>query len=151
MFLSTPATEQEPMLSPDGRWIAYFSNETGRGEVYVRPFPGPGGKWQISTAGGFTPTWSRGRRELFYQGLDNRLMVASYTVEGDSFRADKPRLWSERPMNPRPRQRAYDLHPDGDRMALAARTDSPQGKQDKVVFIFNFFDELRRLAPTGRR
>ena len=139
------------MFSPDGRWLAYQSNETGRTEVYVRPFPGPGGKWQISTAGGSTPTWSRGRRELFYRGNDDRIMVASYTVDGDSFRADKPRLWSERPLSPRSRQRWYDLHPDGDRMALSATADSPQSKQDKVVFIFNFFDELRRLAPTGRQ
>ena len=95
--------------------------------------------------------WSRARRELFYQGLDNRLMVASYSVEGDSFRADKPRLFSERPLNPRPRQRAYDLHPDGDRVALAATSNLLQGKQDKVVFFFNFFDELRRLAPAARR
>ena len=67
-----------------------------------------------------------------------------------STRADKPRLWSERPLIPR-RQRVYDLHPDGDRMALSALADSPQGKQDKVVFIFNFFDELRRVAPPVKR
>ena len=151
VFLSTPAAEIEPMFSPDGRWLAYQSNETGRFEVFVRPFPGPGGKWQISTADGSTPTWSRGRRELFYRGLDNRIMVTSYTVEDDSFRADKPRLWSERPLNGRPRQRWYDLHPDGDRIALSARADSPQGKQDKVVFVFNFFDELKRVAPAGRK
>ena len=72
-------------------------------------------------------------------------------MEGDSFRADTPRLWSERPLNFRSRQRWYDLHPDGDRMALAATADSPQGKQDKVVFVFTFFDELRRVAPAGRR
>src|SRR5262249_37296610 len=94
VFLNTPAREMEPMFSPDGRWIASMSNESGRFEVFVRPFPGPGGKWQISTAGGTRTAWSRPRRELFYMAPDNRIMVVSYTVEGDSFKADKPRLWS---------------------------------------------------------
>src|SRR5207249_3264593 len=84
-----------PTFSPDGRWIAYRSDESGRDETYVRPFPGPGGKWQISTGGGTNPTWSRTRHELFYGTPDQRIMVAPYTVEGDSFRAEKPRLWSE--------------------------------------------------------
>jgi len=148
VFLNSPFSEQEPMFSPDGRWLAYLSNESGRYEVYVRPFPGPGGKWQISTAGGVFPTWSRGRHELLYQTLDQRFMVAAYTVEGDSFRAGKPSLWSEGRLVQRPRQRAFDLHPDGERLALAAASDAQStAKQDKVVFIFNFFDELRRLAP----
>ena len=81
-----------------------------------------------------------------HAALDQRIMVAPYTVEGDSFRADKPRLWSEARFIPRPRQRSIDLHPDGDRFALAAVTET-EAKQDKVVFIFNFFDELRRPAP----
>ena len=81
------------MFSPDGRWLAYVSNETGRSEVYVRPFPGPGGKWQISTGGtGPNITWSRTPHELFYGTPDQHIMVASYTVEGESFRAEKPRL-----------------------------------------------------------
>jgi serine/threonine-protein kinase len=148
VFLNSPFAEIEPMFSPDGRWLAYFSNESGRNEVYVRPFPGPGGKWQISTSGGETPTWSRARHELFYQTLDNRLMVAAYTVEGDSFRADKPKLWSEGRFLSLRNQRSFDLHPDGERFALAAAPDAQTtARQDKVVFIFNFFDELRRLAP----
>ena len=153
VFLSSPAAEQEPMFSPDGRWIAYQSNESGRFEVFVRPFPGPGGKWQISTAGGDHPTWSQARHELFYRTpQDNRIMVATYTVEGDSFKADKPRLWSEQPILPRSRQRVFDLHPDGERLAASVVT-GPQAeeKRDKVVFIFNFFDELRRIAPVGRK
>jgi Tol biopolymer transport system component len=151
VLLRTPANEVEPMFSPDGRWLAYHSNESGRNEVYVRPFPGPGGKWPMSTAGASTPTWSRVRPDLFYRAFDNRLMVASYTVDGDSFRAEKSRLWSERPVGIRPRQRVYDLHPDGERVAAAAENALTQN-QDKVVFVFNFFDELRRLAPAaGRR
>jgi serine/threonine-protein kinase len=155
VFLSTPANEGAPMFSPDGRWLAYSSNESGRYQVYVRPFPGPGGKWQISTDTGTVPIWSRSRRELFYTTLDRRIMVASYTVEGDSFRAEKPRLWAERrftqlinAISPR----SLALHPDGDRFALAAGAETDvSAKQNKVVFIFNFFDELRRIAPAAKR
>ena len=152
VFLSTPFSEQEPMFSPDGRWLAYFSNESGQIEVYVRPFPGPGGKWQISTGGGAYPVWSRTRNELVYAAPDFRIMVVPYTVEGDSFRADKPRLRSEARFMARPRQRGFDLHPDGERVAVAAVPETQTAaKQDRLVFIFNFFDELRRIAPVAAR
>jgi hypothetical protein len=153
VFLGTPADEREPVFSPDGRWIAYQSNESGRSEVFVRPFPGPGGKWQISTAGGFEPTWSRTRRELLYRAPDNRIAVASYTVDGDSFKAEKPRLWSEQTIALRGGTdvRSFDLHPDGERLAVALPSGQPEEKLDKVTFIFNFFDELRRIAPPSRK
>ena len=73
-------------------------------------------------------------------------MVASYTVEADSFRADKPRRWSEL----RSGRGFFDLHPDGDRVAVEAVLEQTAARQDKVVFIFNFFDELRRIAPAKR-
>jgi serine/threonine-protein kinase len=152
VFLSTPANEVEPMFSPDGRWIAYFSNESGQSEVFVRPFPGPGGKWQISTAGGNEAAWLRTRRELLYRTPDNRIMVASYTVDGDSFKADKPRLWSEQTIRPRARfPRSFDLHPEGERIAAEVPTGQTEEKLDKVTFIFNFFDELRRIAPPSKK
>jgi serine/threonine-protein kinase len=152
VFLSTPASEIEPMFSPDGRWIAYSSNDSGHYEVFVRPFPGPGGKWQISTAGGFEARWSRARRELLYRAPDNRIMVASYTVEGDSFKADKPRLWSEQPISARRAQAAwFDLHPDGERIAAAVPSDQSEDRLEHVTFIFNFFDELRRIAPPSKK
>jgi Tol biopolymer transport system component len=156
VFLNSSFREGEPMFSPDGRWIAYRSNESGQFEVYVRPFPGPGGKWQISTGGADNPTWSRSRHELFYGTPDQRIMVAPYTVEGDSFRAEKPRLWSEGRYLARPLRitsfRSFDLHPDGERFALAPFTEAQTAaKQDKLVFIFNFFDELRRIAPGAKR
>ena len=149
-FLQTPQNEGSPMFSPDGRWIAYLSNETGRTEVFVRPFPDPGGKWQISTGAADDPTWSRARRELLFASTpDLRLMVAPYTVDGDSFRADKPRLLSDSRFvtRPRPPSRDLDLHPDGERVAVAASAE-PQAATvlDKVVFVFNFADELRRVA-----
>jgi serine/threonine-protein kinase len=152
VFLNSPAVQLEPMFSSDGRWLAYYSSETGRNEVYVRPFPGPGGKWQVSSDGGSYPTWSRTRPELFFGSLDGHLMVAPYTVEGTSFKADKPRLWSEGRYLVRPRNRSFDLHPDGTRFALApVPTTENAATADKVVFIFNFFDELRRLAPLPKR
>jgi serine/threonine-protein kinase len=151
VFLNSPAVEQEPTFSPDGRWIAYTSNESGRVEVFVRPFPGPGGKWQISRAGGDMPTWSRTRHELLYRGFDDQIMVASYTVEGDSFKADQPRAWSEKGILPRVRQRSFDLHPDGERIVAAVPSSQADEKLDKVTFIFNFFDELRRIAPPAKK
>jgi serine/threonine-protein kinase len=150
-FLSTPANEQEPMFSPDGRWIAYTSNESGRNEVFVRPFPGPGGKWQISTGGGGEATWSQRRHELLYRTPDQHIMVASYTVEGDSFKADKPRPWSEQPVVALPRQRVFDLHPDGDRIAASVSSGQTENKTDNATFVFNFFDELRRIAPISKK
>ena len=150
-FLKTPFNEGSPMFSPDGRWIAYISNESGRNEIYVRPFPGPGGKWQISTSGGDDPTWSRTRPELFFaNGNSLQLMVSSYTIDGESFRADKPRAWSDVTFNARPRapSRDLDLHPDGQRFAIAATARvEPSGKLDHAVLVLNFFDELRRVAP----
>jgi serine/threonine-protein kinase len=151
-FLSTAALEREPMFSPDGKWVAYQANDTGRFEIYVRPFPGPGGTWLISTAGGITPTWSRTRRELLYRSPENQLMVAAYTASGDSFRAEKPRLWAEGYVGPQTGQRSFDLHPDGERVASAPELGSPDRPQDRLVFVSNFFDELRRMAtPAAKR
>jgi Tol biopolymer transport system component len=150
VFLSTPFNETEPIFSPDGRWIAYQSQESGRFEVYVRPFPGPGGRWQVSTDGGITPVWSRTRPEIFYANSDNRLMVTSYRAEGDVFATDKPKQWVDRRFILRPGFISFALHPDGERFALAAAPDNESAlRQDKLVFIFNFFDELRRLAPAN--
>jgi serine/threonine protein kinase/Tol biopolymer transport system component len=151
VFLNSPFEEREPMFSPDGRWLAYWSTESGRDEVYVRPFPGPGGQWPISTGGGSAPTWSRTKRELLYT-LNGQIMVAGFTVEGDAFRAEKPRLWSEgRHVSRGLFNRMFDLHVDGERVALAPSEQVQDAqKSDHLTFIFNFFDELRRIAPATR-
>ena len=152
-FLKTDLMESTPVFSPDGRWIAYISAESGRPEIYVRPFPGPGGKWQISNGPADDPLWSRTRNELFYTAgsPDLRMMVAPYRTEGDSFRAEKPRLLSDTRITARPRSpsRDVDVHPDGQRFAVAPRTQNlTVTKQDKVVFVFNFFEQLKRLTGT---
>jgi serine/threonine-protein kinase len=152
-FLATPFQEHEPMFSPDGHWLAYSSDKTGRDEVYVRPFPGPNGEFQISNDGGHIPTWSRAKRELFYV-RNGQIMAASYAVEGDVFRAEKPQPWGEPRLATRGEFRMFDLHPDGARVAFAPTLDDPAlsgPKQDHVTFIFNFFDELRRIAPVTKR
>jgi Tol biopolymer transport system component len=151
-FLNTPANERKPMFSPDGRWIAYTSDENGRGDdVFVQPFPMRGGKVQISPNGGTDPTWSRTRNELLYRGSDQRIMVVPYTVAGDSFKADKPRIWSEQVIWSRAYQSSYDLHPDGERLAASFPTGQTEEKLDKVTFIFNFSDELCRIAPVAKK
>jgi Tol biopolymer transport system component/predicted Ser/Thr protein kinase len=160
LFLGTPFNENEPAFSPDGRWIAYTSNELGRIEVYVRPggTASGSGKWQISTDGGSHPIWSRGAlgagRELFYQAPDTRIMVASYTAKADSFAPEKPRLWSNtqilEPSGGGPWD--LDLAPDGKRFAVFPRPNA-SGEQKgsvHVTFLLNFFDELRRRAPAGK-
>ena len=96
VFLQTPANEIFPSFSPDGRWMAYSSDESGIYRVYVRAFPDKGGKWQISNSSGLYPMWSRTGQELFFETADNHIMVAAYLVKGDSFVADKPRVWSEK-------------------------------------------------------
>jgi len=151
VFLSTPANEREPMFSRDGRWIAYVSDENGRGDVFVRQFPGGGGKVPISPNGGLDPTWSQTRNELLYRGPDQHIMVVPYTVEGDSFKPDKPRIWSEQVISARVGQNSYDLHPDGERLAAGLPTGQAEEKLDKVTFILNFFDELHRIAPVSKK
>ena len=116
MFLQTPANELYPAFSPDGRWIAYRSNESGTDEVYVRAFPDKGGKWLISNSGGVMAVWSRNGRELFYRTADQHIMVVAYTAKGDVFVADKPRLWTEKRLADVPLiGRNLDIVPDGPR------------------------------------
>ena len=148
IFLDGPFAELQPSFSPDGQFLAYASNESGRFDVFVRSFPGRGGKWLISTDGGMWPTWSQNGEELFYRTADQtRIMVATYIIEGETFRAEKPRLWSEGRFA-RTGSRNFDLHPDGDRFAVLVTDDAlVQSKQDKVTFVFNFFEELERIAP----
>jgi Tol biopolymer transport system component len=149
LFLRTSSNEGHPAVSPDGRWIAYKSDESGGDEVYVRPFPPGQGKWTISNAGGQLPVWSRNGRELFFQNMDNRIMVTDYTATRDSFMQGKPHLWSDQQLHDVSGVLNYDLAPDGQRFAIFPELKGPAEEKGGVhmTFLLNFFDELRRRAP----
>ena len=153
-FLQTAADERAPALSPDGRWMAYSSNESGTFEVYVRAFPDTGGKWQISNSGGTYPMWSRTGHELFFETLErNQVMAAPYAVTGESFAAGKPRVWSAQPIGGGVNTvRNFDLAPDGKRIAalMPVETADAQQAQRRVTFLLNFFDDVRRKVPVGQ-
>jgi len=148
-FLTTAVRQVDATFSPDGKWMAYSSNESGVDDIFVRPFPGAGGKWRVSTGGGKFPTWSRTGHELFYFSLsDGRIMVANYTVQRDSFSATKPRVWSDRQVLLPNFIRVLDLHPDGKRFAVFPRPEIEEAKGSlHVTFLLNFSDELRRRSP----
>jgi hypothetical protein len=139
-------------FSPDGKWLAYSSLESGEIQVYVRPFPGPGGKWRVSTTSGTHPVWSRNGRELFYlDRYSKRLMVASYKIAGDSFVPGEATAWTERPIADLGELYAYDVAPDGKRVAAVLYPDgtSQQKPANSLTFLANFFDELKRKGGSS--
>jgi serine/threonine-protein kinase len=155
LFRGTPFVELDPAFSPDGRWLAYESSESGIDEVYVRPFPGPGGRWQVSPGGGHLPVWTRDGRELLFATRDGHVMAVSYTVThaagGDTFAAGKPRMWTETRLRNMGNVNTYDIAPDGKRLAAIVADDAQDEKPlTHLTFLLNFFDELRRRVPTGK-
>jgi serine/threonine-protein kinase len=152
VFLQTPANELYPAFSPDGRWIAYRTFASGTSEIEVRAFPDKGGgKWLVSSGGGVVPVWSANGRELFYRTEDQRIMVVPYSVKGDVFVADKPRLWSDKRLAEIALGRNLDISPDGKRFVVLMPTNAPGDRraQSQVVFLQNFADEVqRRLGST---
>ena len=152
VFLATPFSERQPAFSPDGRWIAYTSNESGTFQVYVA-FPDKGGKWQISYGPGVSPVWSPHGHDLFFRS-GNQIMATAWTVKGDSFVADKPRVWSEKRLaDIGLAVGSYDVAPDGKRLVTLMPVETPEAdaSQREVIFLLNFGDELRRKVPlTGK-
>jgi len=137
-------TEQHGAISPSGRWIAYESNESGRYEIYVRPFPKVGeGKWQISSGGGEDPVWAPQGQELFYRN-GQALMAVGIKTE-PTFTPGRPVVLFTGDYQSIPYNRQYDVTPDGRRflMIKQERTGIAQ-----INVVLNWFEELKRLVPT---
>jgi eukaryotic-like serine/threonine-protein kinase len=154
--------------SPDGMFLAYVkvsahtgrdiailplkgdqSDESGKPEVYVQRFPGPGGKWQVSTDGGSQPLWARNGRELFYQNL-GKLISVSVTTQ-PTFSASTPRFVADVPPLPGVHfgNTTYDVSLDGQRF-LFAKTPKENAPPSELRVVLNWAEELKRLAPTSK-
>ncbi|MGE5717438.1 MAG: TolB family protein, partial [Acidobacteriota bacterium] len=145
-FLQTKFLEEHARFSPDGRWVAYRSNESGRWEVFVRPYPGPGGKWQISNEGGSEPRWSPNGRELYYRDGD-KMMVAEVETKS-TFRAGRPRMLFEGHYLGG-RTSSYDIAPDGTRF-LMIKPDPDESGPAHVKVVLNWFEEVERRVPGAK-
>lgn len=142
------ANELWAEVSPDGRWVAHDSDESGQFEVYVRPLAGVG-RWQVSSGGGSQPLWSRDGRELFYRRPDGAVMSVPVTTGPGGFEAGGPRALFVDPSysgaGTQGGGRTYDVAPDGRRFLMLKQLQSPVPTQ--VVVVLNWFQELQRLAP----
>jgi Tol biopolymer transport system component len=154
-FLQTPFNERGAPLSPDGHWVVYSSNESGRYELYVRPFPGPGGKWQISTDGAQEVAWSPKGNELFFRtGGQREKMMAMEIQTQPIFIPGKPRLLFEGPYaNAGGNSWAnYSVDPDGQRFLMLKPKEQQQtAALTQIHVVLNWFEELKRRVPATKQ
>jgi len=148
-FLRTPSNESVPRFSPDGRWISYVSDESGRYEIYIQPYPGPGGKRQVSTEGGTEPMWNPNGRELFYRSAD-KMMAVEVTTQ-PSFAAGKPRMLFEGRYEPTALTNPnYAVSPDGERFLMLKSAEQAEEAPTQINVVLNWTEELKRLVPPGK-
>jgi len=146
-FLQTQFNETSPRFSPDGHWLAYVSDESGHYEVYVQPFPGPGGKWEISTEGGTEAVWNPNGRELFYRNGDKLMAVDIVTQPG--FSAGKPKVLFEGHYLPTPLTFPnYDVSQDGQRFLMLKSVEGGVDAPTQINVVLNWFEELKRRVPS---
>ncbi len=149
-ILRTEFNEGDAEFSPDGHWIAYVSDETGRNEIYVRPYPAPGGKTQISAEGGTEPMWNRNGRELFYRNGDKMMAADVQTRPG--FSARKPRVIFEKPYRLSPVTIPnYDVSADGQRFLMVKPSQSAEASPTQINIVLNWFEELKQRAPADTK
>jgi len=145
-ILHTLASEVDARLSPDGRWLAYASDESGRYEVYVQSFSGSGGKWQISSNGGREPVWAHNGRELFYRNEGK--MLAAEVATQPTFQAATSRLLFQGPYEATTTLSPdYDVTPDDQRFVMVQRSEQQSPTTDFNVVV-NWLEELKQRVPT---
>ena len=146
--MQTAFLEVNAELSLDGHWLAYQSNESGRDEIYVRPFPNvAGGKWQVSASGGARPLWGRNGQELFYESTGTLMRVPLTTVP--TFQAGTPSKLLDGPYIYGALERTYDVSPDGRFLMIkesGGLVESPGSA--RLILVPHWFEELKRLVPT---
>ncbi len=149
-LLTSRFSEFAPHLSPDGRWLAYVSNESGRREVYVRSFPETGGKWQVSTDGGAEPVWSRSGEELFYRSADGELMSASVRQQPSFAVLSRRALFSASGYATDEGHALYGVTPDAQHFLMVKVLKGTPGEPDlgarayQLVLVLNWFQDLTR-------
>ncbi|MEE9231013.1 MAG: protein kinase [Acidobacteriota bacterium] len=144
-FLQTRFSEEGAVFSPDGDWLAYVTDESGRGEVYVQSYSNSHGKWQVSTEGGHEPVWARSGRELFYHNDGKMMMVSVQTTP--AFSAGKPVQLFETTWIGSYGFSTFDVAPDGEHFAMADRR-AGKDASPQLNIVLNWFEELKRLVPT---
>jgi len=149
-FVNSQYVEQYPDISPDERWIAYTSDESKVNEVYVRPLSGAAGKWQISNNGGLQPLWARDGKQLYYR-LQNQVWAVDVRTEG-GFSFGNRHMLFERPgyviSTP---IRSYDLSLDGQRFLMVKMDERKPTPVTDMILVQNWFEELKRLVPAGKK
>jgi len=152
-FVNSRFTEGYPEFSPDGRWVAYTSDETGRQEVYAQPYPGPGERRQLSNNGGTQPAWAHSGRELFYTEIDGRTqrmrMMSVPLAAGSPLRAGVPHPLFEGLFRDQANTRGYDVTPDGQRFLMIKPVQRPPSPVSQMVMVQNWFEELKAKVPVG--
>ncbi len=140
-LVATEYEETSPAVSPDGRWLAYVSDESGRWHVYVRPFPNTNdGRWLVSTGGGQEPVWAHSGRELFYKGSGNLMVVE--VLPGPTFVTGERRvLFSTRGFRSTPFHQQYDVTPDDQRFVMIRNLGGQEASE--LIVVENFFEELK--------
>ena len=149
-LVGTPFDETTPAISSDGRWLAYVSEESGRHEVYVRPFPNTGSaKWQVSSNGGTEPVWARSGRELYFRNARDELVSAA-VLPGETFEIGEQRvLFSTVPFLADPYSQVYDVTPDGQRFVMIRQAHAA-GIPEELIVVENFFEELKGKVKRSR-
>lgn len=131
-LLQSEFVEVRPTFSPDGAWFAYNSNESGKQEVYVRQFPGPGGQWQLSTDGGSEPMWSADGHEIFYIDSGRNLVSVPVTTT-DTLEAGLPEMLFDPPIFPVTQRERYVVTRDGERFLMLSTTSGVSVRPTTVV------------------